>query len=76
MQYAHHVAPDAMIAAASHVSREYGYTGYSIAVIGHGWLGSGQFEVRASDGSQFELHSDQYGQVTRPELTLDGADNR
>jgi len=70
------VSPDAMVAAASHVNREYGATGYSIAVIGHGWLGSGQFLVRASDGSEFELHSDRYGNVSRPDLTLDGKDNR
>lgn len=70
----HHVTPDAMMAAAAHVEREYGY-GYTIAVAGHGWTGAGQFEVRHFDGSEFELYADRYGNVTRPPLKLNGEPN-
>jgi hypothetical protein len=62
----HFVSPDAMIAAAAHVEREYG-SGYRIGVVASGWLGGGLFQVRASDGSEFELVSDRYGNVTRPD---------
>ncbi len=68
------VSPDAMIAAAAHVEREYGY-GYRIGIVASGLLGGGLFQVRASDGSEFELLSDRYGNVTRPAETLEGADN-
>jgi hypothetical protein len=67
------VSPDAMIAAAAHVEREYGY-GYRIGIKASNWL-TGVFEVHASDGSEFELISDRYGNVTRPDKTLDGANN-
>ena len=49
-----HVNPEAMQAAAAHVAREYGYTGYTIGVA----LAQYRvvvFEVRHSDGSAFNI---------------------
>jgi len=61
---AHMVSPDAMIAVAAHVEREYGY-GYRIGVASSSWAGHGTFQVRASDGSRFRLFVDRYGNVAR-----------
>lgn len=62
---AHMVAPDAMIAAAAHVEREYGVSGYQIGLAWSDWSGAGCFDVRASDGARFRLYVDRYGNVTR-----------
>lgn len=59
------VSPDAMGAAAAHVAREYGPTGYVLAcVVSDGNYG-GLFLVRHSDGSLFMLKADYYGSVRR-----------
>lgn len=55
--------PDAMIAAAGHVEREYGY-GYMIG-LDTGVAGGGLFTVRHFDGSEFRLHADRWGNVAR-----------
>lgn len=56
--------PTAMIAAAQHVNEEYGYEGYVMTfrpdVSGkRGFV----FEVRASDGGEFFVVSDRWGNV-------------
>ncbi len=53
------VSPDAMSAAASYVGREYGYSGYRIGI-----ESDGLFRVRCSDGGEFHLVSDHWGNVT------------
>lgn len=58
------VKPDAMIAAAAHVEREYGY-GYRIGTEEGLYSGAGIFLVRHSDGSEFRLIADQWGNVDR-----------
>jgi hypothetical protein len=60
----HMASPDAMIAAAAHVEREYGY-GYRIGLAAIDWRGGGIFAVRASDGARFSLYADRYGNVER-----------
>lgn len=67
------VSTDAMIAAAAHVEREYG-SGYSIGIVDSVML-NGFFQVRHFDGSEFELVSDRWGNVRRPECKLDGSPN-
>jgi hypothetical protein len=56
------VAPGAMAAAARHVEREYGDTGYTIAVVAGG-AGTSVFRVRHYDGSEFYLVADRYENV-------------
>ena len=60
----HQVSPDAMIAAAAHVEREYGY-GYRIGLASADFSGGGLFCVTASDGARFRLYADRYGNVVR-----------
>lgn len=57
------VSPDAMGAAASYVQREYGYSGYRIGLETGGYVG-GVFRVRCSDGGEFHLVADRWGNVT------------
>ena len=57
------VSPDAMRAAASYLEREYGYSGYSIGLESGGY-GGGIFRVRCSDGGEFHLVADRWGNVT------------
>lgn len=57
------VKPDAMIAAAAHVEREYGSTGYLIGTEEGLNSGGGIFLVSHSDGSEFRLIADRYGNV-------------
>lgn len=57
------VSPDAMGAAASYVQREYGYSGYAIGIESGGY-GGGIFRVRCSDGGEFHLVADRWGNVT------------
>lgn len=57
--------PESLGAVASHVVREYGYTGYSILPIVAAIGGSGLYEVRHYDGSTFRLWGDRYGNVAR-----------
>jgi hypothetical protein len=65
----HMVKPDAMMAAAAHVERDYGHSGYSLGIISSSWTGSGLFEVSHSDGSRFRLYADRWGNVARvPEV--------
>lgn len=56
-------SPDAMGAASSYVQREYGYSGYVIGLESGGY-GGGIFRVRCSDGGEFHLVADRYGNVT------------
>ncbi len=66
------ISPDAMIAAASHVEREYGY-GYRIAIALTATRAA-VFEVSHFDGSRFNLVADKWGNVRRPEVdTADAA---
>lgn len=58
------VAPDALVAAAAHVEREYGY-GYRIGIVSASWTGAGLFQVCAGDGSRFRLYVDRYGNLAR-----------
>lgn len=60
-----HTNPVAMSAAANHVSREYGETGYVLA-LEEAWFTAGAvFNVRHADGSEFRLVADRYGNVRR-----------
>lgn len=65
------VSPEAMIAAAAHVDREYGY-GYRIGIVTSNYTGGGLFCVRASDGSRFRVFADRYGNVERIPDASDG----
>lgn len=58
-------SPDTMIAAAAHVEREYGYSGYRLGCETALVFGGGIFAVRASDGGEFRLFADRYGNVSR-----------
>lgn len=53
--------PEAMMAVAAHVEREYGY-GYRIGVA-HTETPVAVFEVSACDGSRFNLVADRWGNV-------------
>jgi hypothetical protein len=57
-------SPDAMIAAAAHVEREYGY-GYRIGCESGMYSGAGIFLVSCSDGGEFRLCADKWGNVDR-----------
>ena len=57
-------APDSMSAAAAHVDREYGCTGYRIGLAGVDRR-IAIFEVVCSDGSRFNLLADRWGNVRR-----------
>lgn len=59
------VSPDAMMAAAGHVSREYGYTGYRIGLVRYAQSSGGVFRVSHADGSTFYLVADRYENVAR-----------
>lgn len=60
--------PAVLITAAAYVDREYGTTGYRMAPAAASWTArSGIFEVRASDGSTFYVHADEYGNVRSTE---------
>ncbi len=58
------VTCDCMGAAAGYVSREYGDYGYRLGIVRAGSAG-GIFTVHHSDGSQFYIVSDRYGNVER-----------
>ena len=63
------VKPDVLITAAAYVQREYGYTGYRLGVYAASWTGrSGIFEVKATDGSRFYVHADEYGNARTGDL--------
>lgn len=69
------ISPDAMIAAAAHVQREYGVTGYAIGVESGSQFGKCIFLARHFDGSEFRLIADRWGNVDRlpddwPTLTI------
>ncbi len=60
--------PEAVASAARYVLREYGDTGYTMAVEAGGF-GAVVFRCRASDGSEFRVYGDRYGEArTLPEL--------
>lgn len=55
-------APEALVAAATLVQREWGITGYRVAAIGSTtWTGAVLMQVRASDGSEFWVGATRYG---------------
>jgi hypothetical protein len=54
-------SPDALMAAAAYVQREYGVTGYRIEPRGASLLGGGLFCVHHSDGSTFLVQADRFG---------------
>ena len=56
-----------MIAAAGYLSRNWGDYGYRIGVHQAEWNGGGVYGCRASDGSEFFLHSDKWGNVRQVE---------
>lgn len=59
--------PEALSAVASLVMRDYGYTGYTIAVEAGGYTRQ-VFRVRSSDGGEFRILADRYGNAwTLPE---------
>lgn len=59
-------APEAMLAAASHVSNEYGHYGYRLGLSDEVSVPAVYvFEVVCSDGSRFNLVVDKYGNVQR-----------
>ncbi len=60
------VKPEAMSAAAHYIDREYGY-GYRIGLASWTFSGDGIFSVRHSDGSEFYIVADRYGNVARVE---------
>jgi hypothetical protein len=60
--------PEALASAARHVQREYGETGYSVAVEAGGF-GAVVLRARASDGSEFRVWADRYGNArTLPDI--------
>lgn len=60
--------PECFGAAASHVQREYGETGYRMALEGCGGSRA-VFRVSHFDGSEFRIMADRYGNVRRlPDL--------
>lgn len=60
--------PEAVGAAASHILREYGCTGYTMAVEAGGF-GAVVFRARAGDGGEFRVWADRYGNArTLPEI--------
>ncbi len=58
------ISPDAMGAAAALVSREYGPTGYALAVA-VGDSRTAVFEVNHFDGSRFNVAADKWGNAIR-----------
>jgi len=60
----HMLAPDQMMAVGAHVEREYGYTGYGVRVLVGDRAGA-LFAVCHSDGSEFRLWADRWGNVAR-----------
>ena len=60
--------PEAVAAAASHILREYGHAGYTMALEAGGF-GAVVFRARASDGGEFRVWADRYGNArTLPEI--------
>ena len=55
------VSVDAMFAAARMLSREWGEYGYVIGLHAADYRGGGVFGCRHSDGSEFFLHADRWG---------------
>ncbi len=60
------VDPEALMAVASHVQREYGHAGYKVAVAFTATRAAA-FEISHFDGSRFNLIADKWGNVRRPE---------
>jgi hypothetical protein len=58
------VSLEAMSGAAGHVMQEYG-DNYSIRVVEGAFFGGGVFEVRASDGAEFAILVDRWGNARR-----------
>lgn len=52
--------PETFVTAGGYVQREYGFTGYRMEAATER-RGSGIFNVRASDGSEFRIMADRYG---------------
>lgn len=61
------IKPDALLAAASKVNREWGYTGYGITAVVDAGDGACMLTVVASDGSEFFVGSTRYGNTAHAE---------
>ncbi len=60
--------PEAVAAAARYITREYGETGYTMALEAGGF-GAVVFRGRSSDGGEFRVWADRYGNArTLPEI--------